>query len=385
MTWPTTPSATRSASWTASSTPRPPTACAGSWSSPRRWRSTAARSTPGTPRGSRAPSSGTRSAAKSLGVTGTARNWTTVTELLEMARGLRPGVRAYVIVDVFTDVPLEGNPVAVFTEAAGLEAELMQRTARELNLSETVFVFARRRRRGRRPDPDLHAGHRAPVRRAPGARAPRSCSGERDRARARRGCRPASGLVDGCARSASGERIAYGEMGQPIPTWEPLEARGRAAGRAGRASARRCRSRSTTTDRDTRSSRSTSEDAGRRADARTSARSRSSAEFGVSCFAGRRAPGSRRGCSVPALGVAEDPATGSAAGPLAVHLARHGGSQFGQRIEIRQGAEIGRPSVLHAIGRGVGRAHRAGHGRRRRGDRRARRVRARRLSRRPPT
>jgi trans-2,3-dihydro-3-hydroxyanthranilate isomerase len=48
-----------------------------------------------------------------------------------------------------------------------------------------------------------------------------------------------------------------------------------------------------------------------------------------------------------ALGVTEDPATGSEAGPLAIHLARHGRIEFGEEIEIRQGAEIGRPSVLH--------------------------------------
>ena len=50
----------------------------------------------------------------------------------------------------------------------------------------------------------------------------------------------------------------------------------------------------------------------------------------------------------PALGVPEDPATGSAAGPLALHLARHGAIAYGAEIEIRQGAEILRPSVLHA-------------------------------------
>jgi trans-2,3-dihydro-3-hydroxyanthranilate isomerase len=50
----------------------------------------------------------------------------------------------------------------------------------------------------------------------------------------------------------------------------------------------------------------------------------------------------------PGLGVPEDPATGSAAGPLAVHLARHGRIAFGERIEIHQGLEIGRPSVLQA-------------------------------------
>ena len=40
------------------------------------------------------------------------------------------------------------------------------------------------------------------------------------------------------------------------------------------------------------------------------------------------------------------PATGSAAGPLALHLARHGRIAFGDEIEISQGVEIGRPSTL---------------------------------------
>lgn len=48
---------------------------------------------------------------------------------------------AYRVVDVFTQTPLEGNPLAVFERAAGLDASTMQRIARELNLSETTFVF----------------------------------------------------------------------------------------------------------------------------------------------------------------------------------------------------------------------------------------------------
>ena len=50
----------------------------------------------------------------------------------------------------------------------------------------------------------------------------------------------------------------------------------------------------------------------------------------------------------PAHGVADYPATGSAAGPLAVHLARHGRISFGEQIEISQGAELNRPSTLYA-------------------------------------
>ncbi len=47
----------------------------------------------------------------------------------------------YLTADVFTSRPLEGNPLAVFPDARGLSDALMQRIARELNLSETTFVL----------------------------------------------------------------------------------------------------------------------------------------------------------------------------------------------------------------------------------------------------
>jgi trans-2,3-dihydro-3-hydroxyanthranilate isomerase len=47
----------------------------------------------------------------------------------------------YSIVDVFTQTPLEGNALAVFHDAAGLDAPTMQKIARETNLSETTFIF----------------------------------------------------------------------------------------------------------------------------------------------------------------------------------------------------------------------------------------------------
>jgi len=43
--------------------------------------------------------------------------------------------------DVFTDVPLGGNPLAVFPNGGGLDTRTMQALAREMNLSETTFVF----------------------------------------------------------------------------------------------------------------------------------------------------------------------------------------------------------------------------------------------------
>jgi trans-2,3-dihydro-3-hydroxyanthranilate isomerase len=47
----------------------------------------------------------------------------------------------YRVVDVFTQSPLEGNALAVFPEAEGLDGGSMQRIARELNLAETAFVL----------------------------------------------------------------------------------------------------------------------------------------------------------------------------------------------------------------------------------------------------
>src|SRR5258707_13887568 len=49
----------------------------------------------------------------------------------------------FVQVDVFTSVPLEGNQLAVFTDGRGLSDAEMQSLAREMNLSETTFIFPR--------------------------------------------------------------------------------------------------------------------------------------------------------------------------------------------------------------------------------------------------
>jgi trans-2,3-dihydro-3-hydroxyanthranilate isomerase len=73
---------------------------------------------------------------------------------------------------------------------------------------------------------------------------------------------------------------------------------------------------------------------------------------GASCFAGEGREWKMR-MFYPSVGVPEDPATGSAAGPLAAHLARHGRIAFGEEIEIRQGEEIKRPSLLYAKATGT--------------------------------
>jgi trans-2,3-dihydro-3-hydroxyanthranilate isomerase len=61
--------------------------------------------------------------------------------------------RRFVTLDVFTSRPHAGNPLAVVLDAEGLDTAAMQAIAREFNLSETVFV-----------QPLEDAGHRAKVR-----------------------------------------------------------------------------------------------------------------------------------------------------------------------------------------------------------------------------
>jgi trans-2,3-dihydro-3-hydroxyanthranilate isomerase len=56
----------------------------------------------------------------------------------------------FVLVDVFTDAPLAGNPLVLFPEADVLDDERMQAIARELSLSETTFVVAARDARAHR-------------------------------------------------------------------------------------------------------------------------------------------------------------------------------------------------------------------------------------------
>lgn len=62
----------------------------------------------------------------------------------------------FVQVDVFTQTPLAGNPLAIFPDARGLKDTEMQALAREMNLSETTFIFPR--------DADTEAGEGKKVR-----------------------------------------------------------------------------------------------------------------------------------------------------------------------------------------------------------------------------
>ena len=135
------------------------------------------------------------------------------------------------ICDVFTDVPLAGNQLCVFTDAREIPEELLQPLAREINFSETVFVYPPPSG-GARPDPDLHARRtscRSPATRcsARPSSSPGRCSSSRSASR------PAMGIVP-VALERERARIVFGRMSQPVPTVAPYAARGRAARRARR-------------------------------------------------------------------------------------------------------------------------------------------------------
>jgi trans-2,3-dihydro-3-hydroxyanthranilate isomerase len=257
-------------------------------------------------------------------------------------------VHHYEVVDVFTDTPLQGNPVAVFTDAADLSAEVMQRAAREMNLSESVFVV------GGSDADDSHDAHIrifTPAAELPFAGHPLLgtaiiIGAARHLSLVR--LKTAAGVIP-IALSREHDRIVYGEMEQPIPEFEPFEQADEVLAAVGversELPVMACRNGPFHV-----YVALGSEDAVAALDPDLTALRRLEG-VGVSCFAGRGGRFKTR-MFAPGVGVPEDPATGSAAGPLAVHLARHGWSEYGRAIQIRQGEEIGRPSVLHARAEG---------------------------------
>jgi trans-2,3-dihydro-3-hydroxyanthranilate isomerase len=248
----------------------------------------------------------------------------------------------YVIADVFTDRPLAGNQLAVFTDAREIPEEQLQPLARELNFSETVFVYP--------AQSDGHARMRifTPMAELPFAGHPVLGTAfvlagplQLPEIRLETGV----GVVP-VALEREGARIVFGWMSQPIPSVEPFtreEELLRAVG------VERSELPVELYDLGIRHVYVAlpSEEAvsGLRPD--LGALAELTGIVGVSCFAGAGSRWKTR-MFAPADGVPEDPATGSAAGPLACHLARHGRIDFGEEIEIAQGAEVGRPSTLYA-------------------------------------
>ena len=253
----------------------------------------------------------------------------------------------YVIVDVFTDRPLEGNQLAVFLEGQAVPEERMQRLAREMNLSETVFVL-----------PAEQGGHARVRIFTPGTELPFAghpilgtawVLAERD------GLdwivlETGSGPVT-VEFERAGDRLTSGRMRQPIPTWAPFDRTEELLAALGVSSSALPVEVYDNGPRHVYVALESEEEvAGLRPDLTALGRL---GAIGVNCFAGSGKRWKTRMFGA-GLGIVEDPATGSAAGPLAVHLARHGRIPFGELIEISQGAEIGRPSTLYARAVGEG-------------------------------
>jgi trans-2,3-dihydro-3-hydroxyanthranilate isomerase len=263
------------------------------------------------------------------------------------------GWRRYIIADVFTSTPLEGNPLAVFPDGRGLGADTMQRMARELNLSETVFFLP-----AENAEDAGDAAHAADVRiRIFTPANELTFAGH-----------PVLGsafvlgeVLDTSAltlETGAGPipvelerhrgQIVFGRMEQPVPVPEPYEDAGALLAALGvprsglPVEAYRNGPRHVYVE-----LASEAEVAALWPDQRALGH----LPVAVSTFAGQ-GPAWKTRMFSPFHGVPEDPATGSAAGPLAVHLARHGRIGFGEEIGIRQGEEIGRPSRLFARAEG---------------------------------
>lgn len=284
-----------------------------------------------------------------------------------------PGTHRYVVVDVFTETPLQGNPLAVFTNAQEIPDDLLQPIARELNLSETVFVYppgyrtpseqAQAETAGsgdlRKTDetvlvhPPEQGGHAririfTPNYELPFAGHPTLGTafvlgqplqlGE-IRLETKAGVVPVR-------LEREGPKIVFGRMEQPLPTWQPFE---RADALLAALGVERSELPVEVYDNGMTNVYVglASEDGVAAVEPDLAALVQLGAILGINCFAGE-GPRWKTRMFAPGGGIPEDPATGSAAGPLAVHLARHGRIDWGEEVEISQGAEIGRPSKLYA-------------------------------------
>jgi trans-2,3-dihydro-3-hydroxyanthranilate isomerase len=251
-----------------------------------------------------------------------------------------PASYRYVVVDVFTDTPLTGNQLAVFTDARKIPEHQLQDLAREMAFSETVFVLP--------PESGGHVRIRifTPATELPFAGHPVLGSafvlaGPLQLVEIR--LETGSGIVP-VTLEREGARIVFGWMQQPIPEFEPFTEAEELQELLGVRSQLPIELYHLGPKHVYLELSSEDEVAALAPDFAALARL---THAGVNCFAGSGKRWKTR-MFAPADGVPEDPATGSAAGPLAIHLARHGRIAFGDEIEISQGEELRRPSKLYA-------------------------------------
>lgn len=259
-----------------------------------------------------------------------------------MARRFR-----YTIVDVFTDRPLAGNQLAVFTDARDLPEELLRPLAREVGFSETVFCYP--------PSAGGHARLRifTPAAELPFAGHPVLgtafvLGGPLQLAEIR--LETAGGVVP-VALEREGARIAFGRMSQPLPAVRPCPEAAALLPALGLAGATLPLE---LYDNGTLNVYFLLPDEGAVAALEPDLAALRRLTGGdplpplhAVCAAGSGTRWKVR-MFAPGDGVPEDPATGSAAGPLACWLGRHGLAPFGTELAISQGAELGRPSTLYA-------------------------------------
>jgi trans-2,3-dihydro-3-hydroxyanthranilate isomerase len=253
----------------------------------------------------------------------------------------------YVICDVFTDRPLTGNQLAVFPDATAIPDDLLQPLAREINFSETTFVYPT-------DDPavaDVRVRIFTPAAELPFAGHPTL----------------GTAVVMGEQLGRSTVRLAMavgvvpvtldgrsGWMVQPRPTVEAVES-GEIEAVLGALGVWDVRLPVERYDVGVRFQYVVVESLEHVLEVTPdlAALARAAGEVGTSVVAEAGSPTQWTSrMFAPGLGVAEDPATGAAAGPLVVHLARHDAVPWGTEIEISQGEVINRPSVLRAVAHG---------------------------------
>ncbi len=253
-----------------------------------------------------------------------------------------PKTYRFLIVDVFTDTPLAGNQLAVFTNATGMTGEQMQALAREINFSETTFVLPAEQ------GGDIRMRIFTPARELPFAGHPTlgtafAIAGPLQSTVMR--IETGMGVVP-VALEREGARIVFGSMQQPIPTWRPFDDADELLTALGvSASQLPVEVYDNGVQHIYVMLPSFADVAGLHPD--FDRLEVVAGEAGVNCFALEDGRVKTR-MFFTDIGMVEDAATGSAAGPLSVHLARHGLVEWGAEVVISQGAEMGRPSTLYA-------------------------------------
>ena len=251
----------------------------------------------------------------------------------------------YVLADVFTNTPFGGNQLAVFTDAREIPEEWLQPLTREFNFSETAFVY-----------PPTEGGHVRIRIFTPGAEIPFAGHPVLGAAFVLAGPLQLTEIVieTGAGNvpvsvEREGPKIIFGWMRPPVPEVSAFAEAEELVEALGGVEAQlpielydnglthvmvRLESAVAV--------------ANLEPDMRRLARM---PHLATSCFAGSGSAFVTR-MFAPALGVPKDAATGSAAGPVACHLLRHGEVESGQELTLAQGEKLGRPSELTAIAHG---------------------------------